>query len=88
MFDVSGADLRLSPVPTTSPSAHTVLGFAVDNVDDVVQLLHARGVEVESFERFPHEANGVLVTPEGSRVAWFRDPDRNLLSVVQFANHN
>lgn len=60
VFDVGGADLRVSPVPSTAPTEHTVLGFAVPNV------------------------YGVLVTPDGSRVAWFRDPDGNLLSVVQF----
>lgn len=55
VFDVGGGDLRVSPVPSTTPSEHTVMGFAVDDVD-------------------------------GAKVAWFRDPDGNLLSVVQFAS--
>ncbi|MGD2128226.1 MAG: VOC family protein [Lysobacterales bacterium] len=84
VFDIDGADLRLSPVPSTRPSEHTVLGFAVRDLDEVVKRLHDRGVVFERFEHFPHEENGVLVTPEGSRVAWFRDPDGNLLSIVQF----
>lgn len=85
VFDVDGTDLRVSPVTSTRPSEHTVLGFAVPDVDKVVDFLHNMGVAFERFEHLPHEANGVLVTPEGSRVAWFRDPDGNLLSVVQFA---
>ena len=85
IFDVDGADLRVSPIPSTTPSEHTVLGFAVPDVDSVVESLHNMGVKLERFEQFPLEADGVFVTPEGSRVAWFRDPDGNLLSVVQFA---
>jgi catechol 2,3-dioxygenase-like lactoylglutathione lyase family enzyme len=84
VFDVGGSDLRVSPVPSTTPSEHTVLGFSVPDVDAVVDSLIAKGVVLERFEGFPHGANGVLTTPDGSNVAWFRDPDGNLLSVVQF----
>ena len=84
VFDVSGSELRVSPVPSTRPSEHTVLGFAVADVDRVVAYLQDKGIALERFAQFQHEANGVLVTPDESRVAWFRDPDGNLLSVVQF----
>jgi catechol 2,3-dioxygenase-like lactoylglutathione lyase family enzyme len=85
VFDVDGADLRVSPVPSTAPTEHTVLGFSVPEVDKAVKYLCDRGVALERFAGLPHGTNGVLVTPDGSRVAWFRDPDGNLLSVVQFA---
>jgi len=84
VFDVSGGVLRVGPVPGTKPSEHTVLGFAVDDVDAVVASLSARGVTFERFDGFAHEENGALMTPDGARVAWFRDPDGNILSVVQF----
>ncbi len=84
VFDVGGSDLRVSPVPSTTPSEHTVLGFAVDDVDKVIELLSARHVDLERFDGFTHEANGALTTPDGARAAWFRDPDGNLLSIVQF----
>jgi len=83
VFDVGGSELLVSPVPTTSPSEHTVMGFSVEDVDAVVQSLQDKGVTFERFEHFPHEPNGILMTPDGARVAWFRDPDQNLLSVVQ-----
>ena len=73
VYNVGGGELRVSPVPSTQPSIHTVLGFAVSDLDAVVTALSLRGVQ------------GVLVTPEGARVAWFRDPDGNLLSIVQYA---
>lgn len=84
VFDVDGADLRISPVESTAPGEHTVAGFAVHNVDAAVEYLTARGVAMERFDGFSHDANGVLTAPGGSRVAWVRDPDGNLLSVVQF----
>jgi catechol 2,3-dioxygenase-like lactoylglutathione lyase family enzyme len=85
VFDVGGGDLRVSPVPSTAPSAHTVLGFAVTDLDTTMAWLLARGASFERFAGFPHDERGVLRTPDGNRVAWLRDPDGNLLSVVQFA---
>lgn len=84
VFAVGSGDLRVAPVPSTTPSEHTVLGFAVNDVDGIVACLSARGVVFERFDGFPHEENGALMTPDGARVAWFRDPDGNILSVVQF----
>lgn len=84
VFDVGGGDLRVCPVPSTQPSAHTVLGFAVPNLDAEISLLRARGVSFERFDGLPHDENGVIFSPDGARVAWFRDPDGNILSVVQF----
>ena len=85
VFDVGGGDLRVSPIPSTAPGEHTVLGFAVGDVDSAIVFLSARGVTVERFNGFPHEANGAVVTPEGNRVVWFRDPDGNILSIVEFS---
>jgi catechol 2,3-dioxygenase-like lactoylglutathione lyase family enzyme len=85
VYDVGGGELRVSPVPSTQPSAHTVLGFAVSDLSAVVAALSARGIKWERFPGIPHDAAGVLVTPEGAKVAWFRDPDGNLLSIVQYA---
>jgi catechol 2,3-dioxygenase-like lactoylglutathione lyase family enzyme len=85
VYCVGGRDLRVSPVPSTQPSAHTVLGFAVSDARSVVGMLAARGVIFERFAGFPHDPLGVLATPDGAQVAWFRDPDGNLLSIVQYA---
>jgi len=84
VFDVNGGALRVSEVPATAPTEHTVLGFSVPDVDSTVSWLGERGIALERFPGFPHAANGTLTTPDGSIVAWFRDPDGNLLSVVQF----
>jgi catechol 2,3-dioxygenase-like lactoylglutathione lyase family enzyme len=85
VYDVGGGELRVSPVPTTEPSPHTVLGFAVTDVEAVAVALGQKGVATERFPRFQHDARGVWRAPDGSRVVWFRDPDGNLLSAVQYA---
>jgi catechol 2,3-dioxygenase-like lactoylglutathione lyase family enzyme len=85
LYDVGGSDLRVSPVPTTRPSAHTVVGFAVSNLRAIVELLMQRGVHFEHVAGLTHDAMGIVTTPDGAKVAWFRDPDGNLLSVVQYS---
>jgi catechol 2,3-dioxygenase-like lactoylglutathione lyase family enzyme len=84
VFDVSGGVLRVAPVPATKPSEHTVLGFAVSDLNSAMAHMRSKGIAFERFEGFPHDENGALSTPDGAKVAWFRDPDGNLLSVVQF----
>jgi predicted enzyme related to lactoylglutathione lyase len=84
-FDVGGTALRVCTVPDVQPGVHTVLGFAVDDLIVVVATLTARGVVWERFPGFGHDADGIVRAPDGSRVAWLRDPDGNLLSVVQYA---
>jgi catechol 2,3-dioxygenase-like lactoylglutathione lyase family enzyme len=84
VFDVGGSDLRVAPIPATTRGEHTVMGFAVGDVDTVIEGLSSRGVVFERFAGFPHAANGTVISPDGAKVAWFRDPDGNILSVVQF----
>jgi catechol 2,3-dioxygenase-like lactoylglutathione lyase family enzyme len=87
IYDISGNELRVSPVAATVPSLHTVLGFAVPDLNAIVDQLNARGVPRERFAGFPHDERGIVSTPGGTKVAWFRDPDGNLLSVVQYTPH-
>jgi catechol 2,3-dioxygenase-like lactoylglutathione lyase family enzyme len=85
VYDVGGGDLRVSPVPSTEPSTHTVLGFAVEDIDSIVGEFEKRALKAERFPNFQHDERGVCRAPDGTRVVWFRDPDGNLLSVVQYA---
>lgn len=86
VFDVSGQDLRLSPVASHTPGEHTLLGFEVDDLRAVVAGLRDRGVAFQRFPNFPHDADGVVTAPGGAQVAWLRDPDGNLLSIVQYGS--
>jgi catechol 2,3-dioxygenase-like lactoylglutathione lyase family enzyme len=85
VYCVNGSDLRVSPVPETRPSEHTVLGFAVADIRTVIRQLNSQGIAMERFTNFAQDENGILKIPGGDQVAWFRDPDGNLLSVVEYA---
>jgi catechol 2,3-dioxygenase-like lactoylglutathione lyase family enzyme len=85
VYDVGGADLRVSPVLRFVPSEHTVAGFSVRDLAATMAQLSARGVKWVRFSGFPHDASGAITTPGGARVAWMQDPDGNLLSIVQYA---
>lgn len=62
-----------------------MLGFAVADLAEIMTELAARGVKWEFFPRFSHDSDSALTLPDGARVAWLRDPDGNLLSIVQYA---
>jgi len=84
VFDLAGTMLRVTRVDTLQPQPFTVLGWRVEGIEPVVGALAARGV---SFERFPgleQDASGIWSSPSGARIAWFRDPDGNLLSLTDF----
>jgi catechol 2,3-dioxygenase-like lactoylglutathione lyase family enzyme len=79
VYEVGGGELRVSPVPSTEPSAHTVLGFSVADIDPIAEALAAKGVVCERFPGFDHDLRGVWRAPDGARVLWFRDQDGYLL---------
>ena len=66
-------------------SAHTVVGFSVVDITATVATLTKRGVILERIAGLPQDSVGILRTPDGAKVAWFRDLDGNLLSIVQYA---
>lgn len=64
------------------PATYTVLNFPVDDVEATVDALAARGVSFERYDQFPQDERGI-VTEGGPRVAWFKDPAGNILSVLE-----
>ena len=58
--------------------------FATDRLEEVVDGLHARGVELERFDDGPQRTDERGIAElDGVRIAWVRDPDRQVLSIVQ-----
>jgi catechol 2,3-dioxygenase-like lactoylglutathione lyase family enzyme len=82
VFDVNGTMLRVTPVPQLTPAKFTVLGWAVGNIEATVKQLQEAGVVFERYD-FPQDDLGIWTAPGGARVAWFKDPDGNILSVSQ-----
>jgi catechol 2,3-dioxygenase-like lactoylglutathione lyase family enzyme len=70
------------PKPDHEPATYTILNFQVDDVDEAVDALNARGVEMERYEGFGQDDKGIA-RGEGPDIAWFRDPAGNVLSVLK-----
>ncbi len=80
---VGGHHIRISKVPDFTPLRSTVLGWEVADIEAVVAWLAKRGVATERYPFAQDKDRGIWTTPDGSKVAWFKDPDGNVLSVSQ-----
>jgi catechol 2,3-dioxygenase-like lactoylglutathione lyase family enzyme len=77
--------LRLTGVPDHQPSGHTILGWHVGDIASTVRALAAKGVKFNIYDGFGQDPDGVWASPDGgAKVAWFNDPDGNVLSLTQF----
>lgn len=83
VFAGKNANVRVSRVPAVTPATYAVLAFVTDDIEKTVEGLTAKGVVFARFGFFVQDAKGIWTAPDGTRVAWFHDPDLNLLSVVQ-----
>ena len=83
IFEANGTQLRVQRVETVAPHPYTALGWEVDDLAATVRALAADGVAMARFPGLPLDADGIWDTPDGSRVAWFHDPDGNTLSIHQ-----
>ena len=84
VFDANGTMLRVQKVYELHPAQHTVLGWAVDDIHTKIGELTKHGVRFERFEGLAQDERGVWAAPGGAKVAWFKDPDGNILSLTQF----
>ena len=84
VFEANGVELRLQKLETLEPRGFTVLGWQVRDVNAVLDALTQRGVSTERYQGLQQDARGIWTAPSGARVAWFKDPDGNLLSVAQY----
>jgi catechol 2,3-dioxygenase-like lactoylglutathione lyase family enzyme len=82
-YDANGTTLRLPKVDTLTPAPYTVLGWRVTDIGAVIEALSAQGVAFERYEGMQQDSRGVWTVPGGGQVAWFKDPEGNLLSLSQ-----
>jgi len=81
VFDLAGTPLRVTRVESFTPLPFTVLGWQPADIDASVRALTEGGVTFERFDGLEQDDLGIWSAPEGTRVAWFRDPDGNTLSL-------
>jgi catechol 2,3-dioxygenase-like lactoylglutathione lyase family enzyme len=83
VFNIGGITLRVSFVADFIAHDHTILGFRVTDVSGAVRALREKGVAFNIYPAFKQDGLGILNVPGGNvRVAWMKDPDRNVLSVT------
>ena len=85
VFDANGTMLRVTAVAEVARPGYTVLGWRVADITATVRGLAERGVVFLRYDGMDQDENGVWTTPGGDKIAWFTDPDGNVLSLTQFA---
>jgi catechol 2,3-dioxygenase-like lactoylglutathione lyase family enzyme len=83
VFDANGIMVRAAKMKEVKPAQFTVLGWQVKNIAAVVAAMRDQGVHFEIFGFFKQDELGIWTAPTGDKVAWFKDPDGNILSVSE-----
>jgi catechol 2,3-dioxygenase-like lactoylglutathione lyase family enzyme len=84
VFDANGTMLRIARVPKYEPAPFTILGWQVTGIEEIVTGLQKKGVKFEIFNGLGQNNLGIWIAPGGAaKVAWFKDPDGNILSVSE-----
>lgn len=80
VFAMNNANLRITPLPDFTPHQHTVLGWNVSDVPGTVKALTDAGISFERYDFLEQDGLGIWKHGE-AQVAWFKDPDGNILSI-------
>jgi len=82
-FDANGTLLRVNTVQEFKPQEFTVLGWNVGDISSAIKSLNEKGVYCEKYAFLEQDDYGIWSSPGGSKVAWFKDPDGNVLSLTE-----
>jgi catechol 2,3-dioxygenase-like lactoylglutathione lyase family enzyme len=69
--------------PDHVPATYTILNFPVEDVEAAIDALRGRGVQFERYDGMEQDDRGISLDPNGPRIAWFKDPAGNILSVLE-----
>jgi catechol 2,3-dioxygenase-like lactoylglutathione lyase family enzyme len=83
VFDANGIMLRLGMAKEIAPAHGTVLGWQVPEITATVKNLAIAGVSFERYEGMDQDELSIWTSPTGAKVAWFKDPDGNTLSISE-----
>jgi catechol 2,3-dioxygenase-like lactoylglutathione lyase family enzyme len=83
VFRSGEVTLRVTKVNELHPQPFTVLGWEVADIRSEIARLRGRGVQFLIFDGLGQDADGVWTAPGGAKIAWFKDPDGNTLSLTQ-----
>jgi len=83
VYDVRGVEIRIQKLVSVNPQPQTVLGWSVVSIEETVRSLAAKGVSFDRHSGLDQNELGIWNSPSGAKVAWFKDPDGNTLSLTQ-----
>jgi catechol 2,3-dioxygenase-like lactoylglutathione lyase family enzyme len=84
VFELKGALLRVVRLDMYPAARHTIFGWKVVNIRNAVAVLVYNGIEMIHYPGMQQDPNGIWAAPDGAQVAWFKDPDGNILSISEF----
>jgi catechol 2,3-dioxygenase-like lactoylglutathione lyase family enzyme len=82
-LDANGTRVRIAKIPDFKPAAFTIFGWEVQAIHQVVASLTNKGIVFERYNFLEQDIAGVWTAPGGDKVAWFKDPDGNILSLSE-----
>ncbi|MGB8523059.1 MAG: VOC family protein [Candidatus Acidiferrales bacterium] len=85
VVSVGGHKIRIAKIPNFTPLQGTILGWEVKDIRAVANWLKDRGVTLEKYPFAQDKELGIWAAPGGDQIAWFKDPDGNILSIAQHA---
>jgi len=83
VFELDNGSLRITPVEALVPAPFAVLGWEIGNILQEVKVLGEFGVDCLKFAGLEQDRSGIWTAPGGAKVAWFKDPDGNILSLTE-----
>jgi len=84
VFDAHGVPLRVQKVERVVVPGYTILGWQVDDIASIAKQLQSKDIVLERFAGLEQDAMGIWQSPSGAKIAWFKDPAGNVLSLTEY----
>jgi catechol 2,3-dioxygenase-like lactoylglutathione lyase family enzyme len=83
VFEANGIMVRAAKMKEVTPAQFTILGWQVSGIEKLAAGLQGKGVQFERYGFLKQDELGIWTAPTGDKVAWFKDPDGNVLSLSE-----
>lgn len=85
VFQDGAHSLRVQIVAHLTPAPHTVHGWQVHDINQQINDLLTKGVKILTYNGLEQDESGIWTSPDGHKIAWFKDPSSNILSLTEFS---
>jgi catechol 2,3-dioxygenase-like lactoylglutathione lyase family enzyme len=84
VLDTNGSTIRIAKTDEFEPAPFTIVGWDVPDIEAAIRELQSKGVSFIRYGFLEQDGLGIWNAPGGTKIAWFKDPDGNVLSLAQF----